>query len=247
MEYFGLSATGAPTRPAATVHCSASITSTSTNCVSPARQRPDAEPAPGRRDRHRGRLSRRGHRRDRQDRGQVRLCAELGIQPPHHPQPPRSISSGPVRGHALMVTKFSPAGTKTRGTLNNCGTGKTPWGTLLTGEENWAGYFFRAARRSGAARRPRQRLRWPAMAATSRHRGRGQPLRLGDRRQRRQVRALEYQRQPAPRPTAATTIATRSTARATWSRSIPTTPRRRSRSAPRSAAWRTRAPPSRSP
>jgi len=53
--------------------------------------------------------------------------------------------SGPVRGHPSMVTKFSTTATQTRGTLNNCGTGKTPWGTLLTGEENWAGYFFRAA------------------------------------------------------------------------------------------------------
>ena len=51
--------------------------------------------------------------------------------------------AGPARGHALMITKFSPNGTKTRGTLNNCGTGKTPWGTFLTGEENWAGYFTR--------------------------------------------------------------------------------------------------------
>jgi uncharacterized protein len=53
--------------------------------------------------------------------------------------------SGPARGNALLVTKFSTNGSKTRGTLNNCGTGKTPWGTLLTGEENWVGYFFRAA------------------------------------------------------------------------------------------------------
>jgi secreted PhoX family phosphatase len=53
--------------------------------------------------------------------------------------------AGPVRGHALAVTKFSTTGTRTRGTLNNCGTGRTPWGTLLTGEENWAGYYFRAA------------------------------------------------------------------------------------------------------
>lgn len=53
--------------------------------------------------------------------------------------------NGPARGNALMVTKHSTDGTKTRGTLNNCGTGKTPWGTLLTGEENWAGYFFRNA------------------------------------------------------------------------------------------------------
>jgi secreted PhoX family phosphatase len=53
--------------------------------------------------------------------------------------------SGPARGNALFVTKYSPTGTATRGTWNNCGNGKTPWGTLLTTEENWAGYFFRAA------------------------------------------------------------------------------------------------------
>jgi hypothetical protein len=53
--------------------------------------------------------------------------------------------SGPLRGHPLLITKFSPDATKTRGTVNNCGTGKTPWGTLLTGEENWTGYYFRAA------------------------------------------------------------------------------------------------------
>lgn len=51
--------------------------------------------------------------------------------------------AGPARGNSLMVTKFSPDGTRTRGTVNNCGTGKTPWGTLLTGEENWSGYFKR--------------------------------------------------------------------------------------------------------
>ncbi len=51
---------------------------------------------------------------------------------------------GPLQGHALAITRFSPAGEQTRGTLNNCGTGHTPWGTLLTGEENWSGYFTRA-------------------------------------------------------------------------------------------------------
>lgn len=53
--------------------------------------------------------------------------------------------SGPVRGNALVVTRYSTGGTKIRGTLNNCGTGKTPWNTYLSGEENWAGYFTRAA------------------------------------------------------------------------------------------------------
>ena len=53
--------------------------------------------------------------------------------------------SGPARGNALMVTKYSPTATNTRGTLNNCGTGKTPWGSFLTGEENFNGYFSRGA------------------------------------------------------------------------------------------------------
>jgi secreted PhoX family phosphatase len=51
--------------------------------------------------------------------------------------------SGPARGNALLRTLYSPAGTDTRGTINNCGTGITPWGTYLSGEENWNGYFFR--------------------------------------------------------------------------------------------------------
>ncbi|WP_423835249.1 PhoX family protein [Stutzerimonas stutzeri] len=48
---------------------------------------------------------------------------------------------GPARGHALLMTRYSPSGTSARGTLNNCSNGYTPWGTYLTCEENWAGYF----------------------------------------------------------------------------------------------------------
>ncbi|MEN9886299.1 MAG: hypothetical protein RL758_877 [Pseudomonadota bacterium] len=63
--------------------------------------------------------------------------------------------SGVAEGHALMVTKYATDGRRGRGTLNNCGTGKTPWGSFLTGEENWAGYFTRSASddtaRGGAA------------------------------------------------------------------------------------------------
>jgi len=53
--------------------------------------------------------------------------------------------SGVGRGNALMRTTYSPTGVAGRGTINNCGTGYTPWGSFLTGEENWAGYFTRAA------------------------------------------------------------------------------------------------------
>jgi secreted PhoX family phosphatase len=52
--------------------------------------------------------------------------------------------SGPLRGHNLLKTKFSPTGVKTRGTINNCASGYTPWGTYLTCEENYAGYFKRS-------------------------------------------------------------------------------------------------------
>ncbi|HSM27468.1 MAG TPA: PhoX family phosphatase [Thioalkalivibrio sp.] len=48
---------------------------------------------------------------------------------------------GPVRGSDLVRTKYSSNGTMTRGTINNCAHGYTPWGTYLTCEENWAGYF----------------------------------------------------------------------------------------------------------
>lgn len=51
--------------------------------------------------------------------------------------------TGPARSSDLMVTAYSTAGTNTRGTINNCGNGYTPWGTYLTCEENWAGYFYR--------------------------------------------------------------------------------------------------------
>ncbi len=42
---------------------------------------------------------------------------------------------------SFMSTRWDSAGAMSRGTLNNCGTGTTPWGTFLTCEENWAMYF----------------------------------------------------------------------------------------------------------
>jgi uncharacterized protein len=53
--------------------------------------------------------------------------------------------SGPVGKTSYVITKYSPDGSRTRGTVNNCANGYTPWGTYLTCEENWAGYFRRTA------------------------------------------------------------------------------------------------------
>ena len=52
--------------------------------------------------------------------------------------------SGPVTNSPLVRTAFSPTGRQTRGTHNNCGNGYTPWGTYLTAEENFIGYFQRS-------------------------------------------------------------------------------------------------------
>ncbi|MET0409889.1 MAG: alkaline phosphatase PhoX [Polyangiaceae bacterium] len=53
------------------------------------------------------------------------------------------LLSGPAVGSEQMVTRLSPGAESAYGTLNNCGNGYTPWGTYLSGEENWAAYFAR--------------------------------------------------------------------------------------------------------
>jgi len=53
--------------------------------------------------------------------------------------------TGPAAGSLQMATKYSPDGRRTRGTVNNCAAGRTPWNSYLTCEENFAGYFRRVA------------------------------------------------------------------------------------------------------
>jgi len=62
--------------------------------------------------------------------------------------------AGPAAGHALLRTAADPEGRTVLGTLNNCAAGMTPWGTFLSGEENWAFYF------DGPAQNDADQQRW---------------------------------------------------------------------------------------
>ncbi|RJF97246.1 PhoX family protein [Noviherbaspirillum saxi] len=74
--------------------------------------------------------------------------------------------SGPAAKSPMMVTAYSTDGSKTRGTVNNCADGYTPWGTYVTCEENWAGFFRRVAASDDVSRTAREKTSFARYGVT---------------------------------------------------------------------------------
>ena len=152
--------------------------------------------------------------RDQRDGGKWRWSPIQNTPAASTADTPMEIT-GPAAGHTRLQTKADPTGARVLGMVNNCAGGVTPWGTWLTCEENFHGYF------------------WGKLAA-------GHPEAANYKRY-----GVPGNPMPGANSTSASTSPrspTSPTASAGSSRSIRSIPPRRRRSAQRSAASSTKAP-----
>jgi secreted PhoX family phosphatase len=76
--------------------------------------------------------------------------------------------AGPAAGHDWMKTGADPTGTLVLGTMGNCAGGVTPWGTVLTAEENFQNNFGNLSALPTSDPRQRVHARYGIMTQLSR-------------------------------------------------------------------------------
>lgn len=87
--------------------------------------------------------------------------------------------TGPAAGHIRMKTNEDPSGLRVKGTLANCAGGLTPWGTILTCEENLQEFFW-GDQEAALQRAPVERSSWQSFGV-GRQTGQRQRVEDGDK------------------------------------------------------------------